>query len=76
MGYNVTYLEMLVVVVALKLWGQHWANSAQSRLYRYRNTTEVGITIYYIINSTKRIFTYSIEMMIRPPSQKGYNKLR
>ena len=26
MGYNIKHLEMLNVVVALKLWGQHWAN--------------------------------------------------
>ena len=26
MGYNIAHLEMLNVVVALKLWGHHWAN--------------------------------------------------
>ena len=26
MGYNIAHLEMLNVVVALKIWGHHWAN--------------------------------------------------
>ena len=26
MGYNIAHLEMLNVVVALKVWGQQWAN--------------------------------------------------
>ena len=40
--------------------------SAQSRLCRRKDTTEVGNTIYSIVNNTKIIFTYNVEMM-RPP---------
>ena len=32
MGYNIVHLEMVNVVVALKVWGQQWANKCV-RLY-------------------------------------------